>query len=176
MQIRDGVPGDVGFLRTMGYEAAMWRPGAPRPPLEDVMAQPHFARYVIGWGRSGDAAVIGEDDRGVPLGAAWYRLFPSAEPGFGFVDDTTPEVSIAVREDARGRGVGTSLLCALADRARSDGFHALSLSVEKDNPAVRLYERAGFSVVDSKAETFTMCLDLRAKRWDRRRRGPRPPR
>jgi ribosomal protein S18 acetylase RimI-like enzyme len=148
----------------MGYEAAMWRPGAPRPPLEELLAQPRFARYVSGWGRSGDAVVIAEDDSGAPVGAAWYRLFTSAEPGFGFVDQTTPEISIAVREDARGRGVGASLLRALADRARSDGFDALSLSVEKDNPAVRLYERAGFSVVDSDAKTFTMRLDLRAKR------------
>ncbi len=148
----------------MSYEAAMWRPGAPRPPLEEVLGEPRFARYVSAWGRSGDAAVIAEDDRGAPVGAAWYRLFTASEPGFGFVDDTTPEISIAVRGDARERGVGTSLLRALADRARSDGFDALSLSVEKDNPAVRLYERAGFSVVESDVNTFTMCLNLRAQR------------
>jgi GNAT superfamily N-acetyltransferase len=163
VRIRSAVSGDLEFLRAMGYEAAMWRPGGPRPPLDEVLAQPHFARYLSAWGRSGDAAVIAEDERGAPFGAAWYRVFTASEPGFGFVDDTTPELSIAVREDARGRGIGASLLHALAHQARRDGFNALSLSVEKDNPAVRLYRRAGFRVVDGDANAFTMCLRLQAQ-------------
>lgn len=165
MRIRSAASGDLDFLRAMGYEAAIWRPGATRPPLEEVLAQPHFARYLSAWGRSGDAAVVAEDERGAPIGAAWYRVFTAAEPGYGFVDETIPELSIAVREDARGRGVGSSLLRAIADRARAEGFDALSLSVEKDNPATRLYERSGFRVVDSDANAFTMCLDL----WPQRR-------
>jgi hypothetical protein len=51
----------------MGYEAAMWRPGAPREPIEDVLSQPHFARYSSAWGRSGDAAVFAVDERGTPI-------------------------------------------------------------------------------------------------------------
>jgi GNAT superfamily N-acetyltransferase len=160
MQIRSAVSGDLDFVREMGYEAAMWRPGATRPPLEEVLAEPHFARYLSAWGRSGDAAVVAEDERGTPIGAAWYRVFNAAEPGYGFVDETIPELSIAVREDSRGRGVGSSLLRAIADRARAEGFVALSLSVEKDNPATRLYERAGFRVVNGDAHSFTMRLDL----------------
>jgi Acetyltransferase (GNAT) family len=88
--------------------------------------------------------VVAFGDRGEPVGAAWYRLFPPGEPGFGFVDERTPELSLAVIEEARGRGIGTRLLLLLLDRARDDGFQALSLSVEPDNPARRLYERHGF--------------------------------
>lgn len=163
MRIRPAAGGDLEFLRTMGYEAATWRPGVPHAPLEQVLAEPHFARYLSGWGRSGDAGVVAEDERGTPIGAAWYRVFTAAEPGFGFVDEATPELSIGVREGERGRGVGAALLRALADRARADGFDALSLSVEKENPAVRLYEHAGFRVVDSDANALTMCLSLRPR-------------
>ena len=41
------------------------------------------------------------------LGAAWLRLFPASAPGYGFVDEQTPELTISVvpsrRCIARGR-------------------------------------------------------------------------
>jgi ribosomal protein S18 acetylase RimI-like enzyme len=143
----------------MLYEAAFWRPNGPRPPVGEVLADPALGRYVYGWGRRGDAGVVAFGDRGEPVGAAWYRLFPPGEPGFGFVDERTPELSLAVLEEARGRGIGTRLLLLLLDRARDDGFQALSLSVEPDNPARRLYERHGFVRVGG-AAAWTMRADL----------------
>ena len=86
-------------------------------------------------------------DEFVPVGAAWYRLFTAEDPGFGFVDDQTPELAIAVVPSRRGRGFGRELLSALLDRARNDGFEAISLSVAKDNPAIHLYEGYGFEKV-----------------------------
>jgi ribosomal protein S18 acetylase RimI-like enzyme len=128
--------------------------------LEEVLADPEIARYVAGWGRSGDAAVIAVGDEGRRLGAAWYRLFSEQEPGFGFVDSKTPEISIAVAADVRRRGIGATLLTALVDRARAQGFDALSLSVSPDNPAIRLYERHGFVRTESRDRHWTMRLDL----------------
>jgi ribosomal protein S18 acetylase RimI-like enzyme len=104
--------------------------------------------------------VIAVGDDGRRLGAAWYRLFSEAEPGFGFVDAETPEISIAVVPASRGRGIGTALLAALVELGRDEGFHALSLSVSPENPAVRLYERAGFVRVESRDSHWTMRLDL----------------
>ena len=161
MRIRPAREEDFAFMREMGYEAAMWRPHVPRPPIDDVLSDPHIGRYLSGWGRPGDTALIAEDETGARLGAAWYRLFSDEEPGFGFVDTSTPELSIGVRADARGGGVGTRLLEALADRARADNFRALSLSVEVDNPALRLYERAGFRVIERSKHSATMLLELR---------------
>jgi ribosomal protein S18 acetylase RimI-like enzyme len=157
--VRAATAADLDFLRTMLYEAATWRPG-PRPPAETVLAEPAVARYLRGWGRHGDSALIAcEDDR--PVGAAWYRLFPEDDAGYGFVATEVPELSIGVAADARGRGVGTLLLDALVAEARDGGFPALTLSVEPDNPAVRLYERAGFSRVPSTGGSWTMVLALR---------------
>ena len=142
--LRPGGASDVPFLRTMLYEAAFWHPEHQRPPLDQALTDPRLARYLAGWGRAGDTAVIAFGSDGQPLGAAWYRFFSSAEPGYGFVDERTPEVSIAVVAGERGRGVGTALLAALAERARADGIGALSLSVERTNPAARLYARSGY--------------------------------
>jgi ribosomal protein S18 acetylase RimI-like enzyme len=139
---------------------AAYRPGAPRPPAREQCDDPRIARYVTGWGRPGDGAVIAVGDDGHRLGAAWYRLFSDEEPGFGFVDAETPEISIAVVPDSRGRGIGTALLAALVELGRDEGFRALSLSVSPENPAVRLYERAGFVRVESRDRNWTMRLDL----------------
>lgn len=94
------------------------------------------------------------------MGAAWLRFFTGSDPGYGFVDDTTPEVSMGIRSQLRGRGIGTRLLDALLAQARQTGLETLSLSVERDNPARRLYERTGFLTVDDAGGAFTMLLRL----------------
>jgi GNAT superfamily N-acetyltransferase len=76
------------------------------------------------------------------------------------VDEDTPEVSIAVAEPYRGRGIGAALLRGLAEAARSAGFAALSLSVEDGNPARRLYERVGFVEVDAGRGATVLALAL----------------
>jgi ribosomal protein S18 acetylase RimI-like enzyme len=148
---------DVRFLWAILALAAAWR---SRQPAAGVSSDPSVARYVEGWGRRGDAGVIAEEAAGRPLGAAWYRLFTETEPGYGFIDPGIPEVSIGVEADARGQGIGTALLEALIERARAEGFPSLSLSVEDDNPAVRLYERAGFRTIGREGNARTMQLDL----------------
>ena len=151
--IRRGGPHDVPFLRDMLHHAYYWRENAPE--MEDLPV----SRYVLGWGRRGDAAVIAIDDYW-PVGAAWYRLFSRDEPGYGFVDEKTPEISIAVVPNKRGSGHGSQLLDALIERAREDGYKALSLSVEPDNPALHLYERMGFRKVGETGGSWTMKVDL----------------
>jgi ribosomal protein S18 acetylase RimI-like enzyme len=118
------------------------------------------AVYIEGWGRPGDAGVIAEDEDGVPLGAAWYRRFTQAEHGYGFLAPEVPELTVAVAPQNRGRGVGTALLEALVERAEAEGAPALSLSVEDDNPALRLYERLRFERVGRAGTAWTMRRDL----------------
>lgn len=151
---------DLCFLREMLYEAATWRPDRPRQSMDLVLADPQVAVYLDGWPREGDTAVVAEDAESQPIGAAWYRLFDVAKHGYGFVASSIPELGIAVKPEARGAGVGTALLGALIDRARVEGFLALSLSVELDNPALRLYRRAGFIPVEHSEGALTMQLEL----------------
>ena len=123
--IREGGQQDVRFLRDMLRHAYYWRSRDTEFPI---------TRYVNAWGRDGDRALIALDDFH-EVGAAWYRLYSEREPGFGFVPSR------------RGKGIGSSLLDALLEQARGDGFSRISLSVEKTNPAVHLYENRGFRTV-----------------------------
>jgi GNAT superfamily N-acetyltransferase len=151
--IRRGGAQDVRFLRDMLHHAYYWRERVPGSLV---------SRYVRGWGRPGDTAVIALEG-GFPVGAAWFRVFTADEPGYGFVDEQTPELAIAVVPSQRGKGVGEQLLLALIDRAREAGYTSLSLSVEPGNPARKLYERHGFEVVDEGAEAWTMVAPLASK-------------
>ena len=116
-------------------------------------------RYVAGWGRRGDSSVVALEG-GFPVGAAWFRLFSRDEPGFGFVDEETPEVSIAVVPSRRGHGIGSGLLDALIDVAREQGYTGLSLSVAEDSPAMHVFEKQGFEKVEQTDGSWTMRLNL----------------
>ncbi|HWO24131.1 MAG TPA: GNAT family N-acetyltransferase [Kofleriaceae bacterium] len=159
MLIRPATDDDAPFLRAMLYEAARWNPEWPREPIEQVLAEPALWRYHAAWGRPGDGGVVAELD-GAPAGAAWYRLFPAAEPGYGFVDEATPELAMAVALPHRRKGIGSRLIRAAMDRARADGFRALSLSVAAANPARELYRRAGFADIGEHGGSWTMRATL----------------
>jgi ribosomal protein S18 acetylase RimI-like enzyme len=152
--IRPAGPQDVPFLRDMLRHAYYWR-----VDRVSESGEPPVRRYVERWGRPGDTALIAIQDF-QKVGAAWYRLFTESNAGYGFIDEETPELSIAIVPSRRGGGLGSELLDALLDRARADGYAAISLSVEKGSPAVGLYERHGFEGVGDDDGGVTMRAAL----------------
>jgi RimJ/RimL family protein N-acetyltransferase len=158
-RIRSAGAGDLPFLREMLFEAAFWREGAPRPDLEAGLARPDLAKLLAGWGRAGDAAVIAESSAGEPVGAAWYRFWSSESHSYGFVAADVPELGLAVRADCRRRGLGERLLRALLEQAGRAGVARISLSVERENPARRLYQRVGFRDVEPVGGAWTMLAE-----------------
>lgn len=157
--IRPAMPADEPFMWRMLAATADLPPAEP-PPVESAKLDPGLAPYLRGWARAGDTGVVAELD-GQPVGAAWFRHFAAASPGYGFVADEIPEISIAVEERARSQGIGRALLTALVERAREDGHPSLSLSVDARNaPALALYRSVGFETVGGDAGHPTMLLRL----------------
>jgi GNAT superfamily N-acetyltransferase len=137
-ELRAATISDELFLWEMLYLALFVPPGEPPPP-RSLLRDPALARYVEDWGiRSGDSGLIALVD-GALVGAAWLRCFPASEPGYGFVDERTPELSIAVLSAHRGKGIGSRLMERLLQ-----GVHSASLSCDPANPSWRLYVRFGF--------------------------------
>jgi GNAT superfamily N-acetyltransferase len=130
---------DVPFMRSMLSHAYAWRVNA-------FDADIPLTRYVDNWGKAGDLGVVSAET-GHPVGAAWFRLFKASEPGYGFIDESTPELTISVVPSRRRHGVGQELLDALLAQAREAGHSQISLSVEAASPAVAFYERNGFEHV-----------------------------
>ena len=124
-----------------------------------MLGHPQVVIFHEGWGREGDVALVAEES-GRLIGAVWYRYFTESEHGEGYVDEMTPELAIAVVEDARARGVGASLMRQLHERARREGVARTSLSVDPDNPARRLYSRLGYVEYEPDDDLGRMILEL----------------
>ena len=155
--VRPLTPSDASFLPEALYRA-LYTTAKEAPLSRDVLLLPELARYIDDWGqRFGDQGMLALKDQGYFLGAAWLRLFSHETPGYGYVDDLTPELSISVLPEWRGCGIGTRLLVAALEQAQRQ-FPAVSLSVTPGNPAQRLYERLGFEVVLATPHEITMRL------------------
>lgn len=153
---------DEALLAEMSYEA-IFIPAGGKPPPRTILDDPGLRKYFQGFGnRPGDIgckAVDPTTDQAV--GAAWVRLLTGEAQGYGYVNDETPELSIAIDPAYRGQGVGGQLLTALF-AAVAPHYRAISLSVWTENPAYRLYQRLGFTVVQAADDRpdVTMIKDL----------------
>lgn len=161
--LRPATRDDEAFLWAMLYEASHAAEQGLTAP-DALRNLPDLSRYVEGWGAQNDLGVVGGTAT-QPQGAAWIRLFTSENPGYGYLDDSTPELAIAVAPSARGTGLGTALLTRLLTDTRPR-YPAISLSVRAENPARRLYTRLGFtevagSEITNRAGTTSVTMVLR---------------
>ncbi|MEV7989717.1 GNAT family N-acetyltransferase [Micromonospora sp. NPDC085948] len=161
VDIRAATPSDLAFLVDMLVEAVNWLPERDWS-RERILADPALAHYVTGWMRPDDVGVVAVKPAGQPVGAAWLRHLTAADPGYGYVSDDVPELTIGVVESWRGRGVGRMLLRAARDAARARGIPRVSLSVERANFAAKLYAAEGFRTIESFENADTMVTDIRA--------------
>jgi ribosomal protein S18 acetylase RimI-like enzyme len=145
LTIRPTVPADEDFLWEMLYYASH-SDHEPDVGLEDVRRNPDLTGYISGWHRLGNPGVVAELSSH-RLGAAWLRRLEEKESSNpAFVDVSVPELAVAVAPGHEGAGVGTRMLEELITRVRGV-FPAIVLSARAESPAVRLYERLGFTVV-----------------------------
>ena len=159
VRLRPLQEGDVDLLRQALYLMVAWDPERALPPFDVLVNHPELARYHRDWGRPGDLGLIAEAD-GEFVGAAFCRQFTHEDHGHGFIDVDTPELGVAVVPAHRGEGLGTMLMEELAVLARAAGFAHLSLSVDLENPADRLYRRLGYREVSRDEGGFRMTLSL----------------
>lgn len=68
--------------------------------------------------------------------------------GIVMVPEDGDITNVAVKEESRGKGVGRSLVSALAKESKSRGVNNIFLEVRQSNdPAIRLYRSLGFTDV-----------------------------
>lgn len=142
--LRKLAPDDGGLLATATVGNVNWC--GERITISDLADRPELRHYAAYAPSRGDFGLVAES-HGQPVGVVWVLFLPSDDPGYGFVDDRTPELSIWVKPGHRGRGLGHALLAGVLLEARLRGVDAISLSVESGNPATELYRAVGFTEV-----------------------------
>lgn len=143
-----------GLLKDFLYEAIFVPPGV-QPPARSIVELPELRIYTEDFGsRRGDHCLVADPGEG-PVAAVWTRLMRD----YGYVDDETPSLSISVLAEWRGQGIGTRLLEAIFALLKKENYKRVSLSVQKENRALRLYLRLGFEVLLDRGGE---CVMLRA--------------
>lgn len=167
VNIRKLKDSEFTFLLDMLYESIHILQN--KPTKEALLILPHIKKYYENWGRKGDQALIAINEKNQEVGAVWYRLFDEHNKGYGYVDNNTPELGIAVSKDVRGMGVGTLLMNKIIQLAMEDGYKSVSLSVDPDNhDAVHLYRKLGFKECGVSGTSIIMVYSFRTAR-DRKR-------
>lgn len=153
--VRKMTSNEYGVLSDFTYKAIFIPDGAVAPP-KTIVNTPELRIYYDKFGQLPLDTAFAAEFQGKVVGAAWARIIND----YGHVNDDTPSVAIAVLEDHRGKGIGTALLEKLLAELGHFGISAASLSVQKENPAVHLYERLGFVTVRETEEEFVMLVRL----------------
>lgn len=147
------------LLEDFLYEAIFVPEGfegkVPRSVIHD---DPKCRAAFEGYGTLPDGRAVVAEVEGKVVGACWVRTTDE----YGHIDDETPSFSISLYAPYRGQGIGGVMMRRMLDELREAGYPRASLSVQKENPALRLYERLGFSIIgDGFDETeWLMTIDL----------------
>lgn len=157
-EIRPIKPEEIPLLRDFLYEAIFQR-DEQNPLPRSIIEEPELRVFIEDYGRKDDHCLVAVVD-GRVVGAVWARILSGPIKGYGHVDDQTPELAISLYRDYRGQGIGTELLLKMLELLKAKGYARASLSVQKDNYALRLYERVGFTIVAENEQEYIMVRKL----------------
>ena len=136
------------------YEAIFIPEGTEKPP-KSIIEQPELQVYIADFGKSDDWCLVAEVKEKI-VGAVWVRIMDD----YGHIDDETPSFAISLYEEYRNMGIGTALMRDMLEFLKNKGYRRTSLSVQKVNYAVRMYQKVGFEVVDENEEEYIMVYRL----------------
>lgn len=157
--IRNILPEEYPLLEDIMYEA-IYHPDPANPFPKEVIYYPRVKIYWENWGKGmHDFCLVAVDGDKI-AGAVWIRTFHEEIKGCGFIDKETPEIAVALFSRYRKQGIGTRLMAQMIKLMKKESFRQVSLSVTKGNPAIHLYERLGFKVIDENEEDYIMLMRL----------------
>jgi len=144
-RLRPMVPADLVDVIALEHELFPEDPWTPQMFADEVAQPPESRLYLLAEADAGDGGVAASEivsGRGAATGTAM-----AGYAGMMFIPGGTQAdvLTIAVRQDYWGKGIGSALLAALLGAARDRGCAEVFLEVRADNPRAHgLYLRRGF--------------------------------
>lgn len=139
------------LLKDYLYDA-IFIPQGVKPPDKSIINNEDLQVYIKDFGsKKDDICFLAEMNHEI-VGAVWIRMMND----YGHIDDQTPSLAISVKKEYRGLGIGTKLMETMLVSVKHHGYQSVSLSVQKANPAVHLYQRLGFQIIKENEEEYLM--------------------
>ena len=146
---------EESLLQDFLYQAVFVPEGVPAPP-KSIISHPELQIYITGFGtKKDDIGLVAEVNKKA-VGAVWVRIMSD----YGHIDNATPSIAVSLYKDYRGYGIGTALMKEMLRILKDRGYKQVSLSVQKANYAVNMYQKTGFEIVDEKGEEYIMLCCL----------------
>lgn len=140
------------------YEAIFIPDGVAAPP-RSIIENEDLQVYVRDFGKWLDDRCLVAECGGKIVGAAWTRVMDD----YGHIADGIPSLAMSLYKEYRNKGIGTALLERMLHLLRKDGYKQVSLSVQKENYAFRMYRKVGFEVLRETDEEYIMVCKLENK-------------
>ena len=145
---------EIHILDDFLYEAIFIPESMEKPP-KAIIEQSELQVYIADFGKEDDWCLVAEV-KGKIVGAVWGRIMND----YGHIDDETPSLAISLYGEYRHLGIGTALMKAILHLLKEKGYKQTSLSVQKENYAVNMYQKIGFKVVSETEEEYIMVCEL----------------
>ena len=154
-KIRPIHPTEIPLLKDFLYEAIFIPEGAAAPP-RDILDDESLQVYIRDFSQfHDDYCLVAEADDKI-VGAIWSRIMND----YGHIADDIPSIAISLYKEYRNQGIGTDLLKQMISLLKNEGYKSVSLSVQKANYAMKMYQKAGFKVISDDAEEVIMQCHL----------------
>ncbi len=153
-QIRPIRKEEIPILGDFLYEA-IFIPEGVAAPSRSILDDENLQVYIRDFGQMpADRCLVAEVGDKI-VGAIWSRIMND----YGHIADDVPSIAISLYKEYRNLGIGTDMLRQMLELLKADGYKSVSLSVQKANYAMRMYQKAGFRILSDDGEEVLMrCI------------------
>ena len=153
--IRQMKVSEYPLLKVFLYQA-IYQPDKTNLAPKSIINNSELQVYIKGFGtQKDDHCFCAEVDNKV-VGAVWVRNIN----GYGSIDEDTVEFAISVFNEYQKMGIGTTLMNKMLEHLKELHYPKASLAVQKENYAVRMYQKVGFEIASENEQEYIMIHRL----------------
>ena len=154
--IREIDKNEYNLLSDFLYEA-IFIPKGEKKPDKAIINNHDLQVYIKDFGIFKDDFCLVAEYKKRIVGACFTRIMND----YGHIDDDTPSLAISLYPEYRNMGIGTLLLKEMINRLKNKKYTKISLSVQKENYAFRMYLKCDFNIIKETETEYIMVCNLK---------------
>lgn len=155
LTIRKMHPNEYPLLDDFLYQA-IYQPDTTDLAPKSIINKPELQVYIKDFGKQKDDYCFCAEVNNRIIGAVWVRNIN----GYGSIDNVTVEFAISVFDEYQKMGIGTALMNRMLEHLKELNYPKASLAVQKENYAVRMYQKVGFEIACENEQEYIMIHRL----------------